>query len=77
VAGTVNTLVRPKDSLALKTASTPVAEAPVEGLLLFYPATSKAVLNDPGTRISLSVGDAFGNRYETSKRVGDWNAPPA
>jgi len=65
-------VIRASDDLDPKTIRAPVTDIPLQGTLLFYVKLKKAIVVDPGTRLELSVQDAYGTEYVANKNIRDW-----
>jgi hypothetical protein len=78
VPGDPPVIVRASESLAEKVLSKPIQyEQVVSGRLLFYASLPLAVVQDPATKLTLSVQDITGNAFSTELLVGDWLHPRA
>jgi hypothetical protein len=66
-------IVRVSEGLADKVLKKQIQyEQVVSGRLLFYVSLPLAVVQDPATKLTLSVQDITGNTFSTELLVGDW-----
>jgi hypothetical protein len=78
VPGNPPVIVRASESLAERVLNKPIQyEQVVSGRLLFYASLPLTTVQDPATKLTLSVQDITGNAFSTELLVGDWLHPRA
>ena len=76
VPGNRSMTLRASEGLAEKVGNKPVPYGNViYGILLFFVDVPLAVVEDPSTKLRLSVQDIGGHEYATEALVGDWLRP--
>lgn len=65
-------VLRASDSLGIKTLKEPIQSTPIDGVLLFYVALPKSVVENGDTWWELSVTDMYGVESTTRKKMAEW-----